>query len=606
MSAADSPFLAALRERALLCDGAMGTLLRERGLSADACLEEANVDHASLVRQIHAEYIQAGADVVQTNTFGANRVRLGAYGLEKRVGELNRRAVELAREAIVLGGRPVFCAGDIGPLDQEMPEDEALEVFGEQMAALAKAGVDLFVIETFTSVREAEIAVRAARQVAPHVPTVAEISFDGRRRSAEGLTALEAARALRAAGADVVGANCGEGPAQVLRLVREMADEPGLTLAAQPSAGRPLLVHRRVVYAATAEFMGDYARRLVRAGARLVGGCCGTSPRHTGAMRRAIDGPAGARIAVAPEIAPEMKPATPRTLRQKLAAGRFVVSVEIDPPKGTSVRRATEAASLMRECGADCINVGDSPMAEVRMSAIATASLLRERAGVETIVHFATRDRNLMALQADLMGAHALGIRNVLCIKGDPHALGRYTNAAAVWDVNALGLMRILKGLNAGHDALDNPVRPPTRFFVAAAVNPSAADVKAEVRLVRRKVEAGADFLMSQAVFDATALERFLDALGPPPVPIMVGVWPLHTLKQASFLNERVLPIPSTVLTHMEKAGDDGEKWGREMAQALLERVVPLVQGVYFIPSFGRFAGLAELVTVARTLGDGR
>ncbi len=601
-----SPFLTAIAERVLLADGAMGTTLRDRGIPADECLEKANLDHASLVRQLHRDYIDAGADLIQTNTFGANRARLAPYSLDSRVAEINRRAVELAREAIALAGRPVFCGGDIGPLGEEIAAAEAREAFVEQMTALAKAGVDLFLLQTFTAVKEATLAIEAARSVAPHLPLVVEISFGANRRSVDGLEPREAASALRDAGADVVGVNCGEGPAQALRLLREMAALPGLTLVAQPSAGRPLLVQRRVVYSATAEYMADYARRFVKAGARLVGGCCGTTPRHIAAMRRAIDAQPGTPISVrAPEAPPGVETAAPpRTLRQKLQAGRFVVSVEVDPPRGLAVGRTLEAASLVREAGADCVNVGDSPMAEVRLSAIAMASLLRERVGIEPIVHCSTRDRNLMALQSDLMGAHALGLRNVLCIKGDPHALGRYANAAAVWDVNALGLMRILKGFNGGRDALGNEVRPVTRFFIAGAVNPVAEDVEAEVKLARRKVAAGAEFLLSQAVFEVDAVERFLERLGDAPVPIILGLWPLHTAKQADFLNDRVIPVPSWLRNEMEKAGDGGEQRGREHAHRLLEKVRPLVQGVYFIPSFGRLSGIAELVVAARELGD--
>ena len=599
-----SPFLKAIAERVLLSDGATGTVLQERGIPTDACLELANVEHPEMVRQLHVEYINAGADVIQTNTFGANRVRLAFYGLQDRVAELNEAGVKIARAAVAAGGRTVFVAGDVGPLGQELSESEAREAFAEQMAVLREAGVDLLLLQTFTSLAEATLAVRTAREVAPELPVIAEVSFGPDFKTSDGHGAQEAAAALRYAGADVVGANCGEGPPAVLRLVREMAElrSPGLHLIAQPSAGRPTLVQRRVVYQADAQYMADYARRYVEAGAAIVGGCCGTSPRHIGAMKRALESPAGTvSVSAVPERIEEIPPA-PSSLRQKLAAGKFVVSVEIDPPRGLAVKRTVEAAVLMKRSGADCVNVGDSPMAEVRMSAIAMGSILRQRADVEVVVHCSPRDRNIMALQADLMGAHALGLRNILCVKGDPHALGSYTNAAAVWDVNALGLMRILKGFNAGHDAIDKPVRPATSFFIGAAVNPCAEDVDAEVRLVRRKVSAGAGFMMSQAVFDADALERFLEKLGEPPIPIVLGLWPIQSARQASFLNERVMLVPESVRTEIEGAGDGAGERGFEMAARLLERVRPMVQGVYFIPSFGRFQGIASLVAMARRL----
>jgi len=599
---AGSPFLRALQERVLLSDGATGTVLHDRGVPVDECLERVNFDRPQLLVQLHTEYIEAGADLIQTNTFGANRYRLAAFDLGPSVDAINRRAVEIARLAAT--GRQVFVAGDVGPLGVQVAEAEALNAFGEQMKALAEAGADLLILQTFTSLTEAEIAVRAARKVAPALPVIAEISFLASGKTSEGKTPLEAAIALRDAGADLVGANCGEGPPAVLRALREMAKADGVRLIAQPSAGRPLLVQRRVVYAATAEYMAEYARRFVEAGAVVVGGCCGTTPRHIAAMRRSLDAPATRSLAVAPARAPA-EPRPPRnSLKEKLAAGRFIVSVEIDPPKGLAVNRTIEAAQRVHDVGADCVNVGDSPMAEVRMSAIAMASLLRERTGLDPIVHCSTRDRNVMALQADLMGAHALGLRNVLCIKGDPHALGSYSTATAVWDVNALGLMRILKGFNAGHDAIDNPVRPATRFFVGAAVNPVAEDIEAEVKLLRRKVTAGADFALSQAVFEVEAVERFLERLKDPPLPIILGIWPIHSARQAAFLNERVIPVPARIAEAIERAGDGGEQRGLELASRLVERVRPLVQGVYFIPSFGRYEGIIELTAAARALAE--
>jgi homocysteine S-methyltransferase len=598
----DTPFLKALEERVLLSDGATGTVLQERGIPFDACLELANIEQPDLVRQLHIDYINAGADIIQTNTFGANSMRLAAYGLAGRVADLNRRAVELAREAVASSGRVVYVAGCVGPLGDEVDDDTAKRAFREQIEALAAAGIDLFLLQTFTSLSQATVAVRTAREAAPDLPVIAEISFQADYQTSDGRSAREVAASLREAGADVAGANCGEGPPAVLRLIREMARVPGLKLIAQPSAGPPTLVQRRVVYQVTAEYLADYARRFTEAGAVIVGGCCGTSPRHIGAIRRMLDAPPSAHGVTA--IARPEPPPEPRSLRQKLAAGKFVISVEIDPPRGLSIRRTMEAAALMKKSGVDCVNVGDSPMAEVRMSAIAMGAMLRQQAALDVIVHCSPRDRNIMALQADLMGAHALGIRNILCIRGDPHALGSYTNAAAVWDVNALGLMRILRGFNAGHDAIDKPVRPATRFFAGAAVNPCAEDINAEVQLVKRKVNAGAKFMMSQAVYDSDALERFLEKLGPPPIPIILGLWPIQSSRQARFLNESIMPVPEHVRLEIEKAGDGAGQRGFELSARLLEKVRPLVQGVYFIPSFGRFQGIADLVALARRLAS--
>ncbi|MPZ50095.1 MAG: bifunctional homocysteine S-methyltransferase/methylenetetrahydrofolate reductase [Dehalococcoidia bacterium] len=603
-----SRFLEALSLRVIVADGAIGTMLQERGVPIDACLEQVNISRPALVRTLHREYVEAGAELIQTNTFGANRVRLAAFSLEGRVAEINRRAVQIAREAVALTGRGVFIAGDVGPLGEAVAPEEAQAAFEEQIGSLAQEHVDLLLIETFSSLEEAMIAIAAARKAAPGTPVVVEMSFLVNGRTAEGRGARETGEALIEAGADVIGVNCGEGPPQALRLLKELARIPGARLIAQPNAGKPQLVQRRVVYTATADYIAGYAKRFVRAGALIVGGCCGTSPRHIAAMREALDqkpAPDSVSVEIAPTpLAPE--PVVARSFQEKLKTGRFVVSVEVDPPRSQAVVQTIEAARLMREAGADCVNVGDSPMAEARLSAIAMASLLKEKAGIEPVLHCSTRDRNLMALQSDLLGAHALGIRSVLCIKGDAHALGSYAKATAIWDLNAFGLLRLLRGFNAGEDAAGKPVRPSTSFFAGAAVNPSAPDLVEEAKMVRRKAQAGAEFLISQAVFEAEAVERLIERLGPSHPPIIIGVWPVHSLRQADFLSEYITPVPSWVRDRIEAAGSDAEKAGVEMAQDLLEKLRPLAQGVYLIPSFGRFSGIAELVVAARELADSR
>jgi homocysteine S-methyltransferase len=600
-----SRFLEALEQRVLVADGAIGTMLQERGVPVDACLEQVNLTRPALVRALHRDYVEAGAELIQTNTFGANRHRLGQFSLEARVTEINRKAVQIAREAIALTGRNVFIAGDIGPLGVRVTAEEAVEAFAEQMSALAAERVDLFILETFTSLDEALSALDAARRVAPDMPVVAELSFQAGGRTSDGHGARKAGEALIEAGADVIGANCGEGPPQALRVLRELALIPGARLVAQPNAGRPTLVQRRVVYTATADYLAGYARRFVRAGALIVGGCCGTSPRHTAAIREALERRVEQQVEVSagPEPDAVMTPAAaPRNLQEKLASGRFIVSVEVDPPRSLAINQTLEAARLMHEAGVDCVNVGDSPMAEARLSAIAMAALLRDKAGVEPILHCSTRDRNLMALQSDLLGAHAWGVRNVLCIKGDAHALGSYAKATAIWDLNALGLLRLLRGFNAGLDAANKPVQPPTHFFTGAVVNPAAVDLSEEARLTRRKAEAGAEFFLSQAIFDAEPLERLLEKLGPSHAPIIVGVWPIHSLRQVDFLDEHITPVPAWVRERIAAAGEDAEKCGVELAQALLAKLRPLAQGVYLIPSFGRLSGVTELVVAAREL----
>ncbi len=598
-------FLDALGSRVLIGDGAIGTTLRERGVAADACLEQLNLDRPGIVSEIHNDYIEAGADIIQTNTFGANRFRLAAAGLAEQVGELNRHGVQIARKAASLVARQVYVAGDIGPLDADVSDEEATAAFKEQAAALSSGGVDLSLLQTFTTVKEASLAIAAAKYVSPETPVVAEVSFDS-GGTMDSLAPEAVALRLSDAGADAVGVNCGDGPAQGLRLLREMARVEGLKLVAQPNAGVPKLVKRRVVYTTTAEDLAEYARRFVAEGAAMVGGCCGTSPRHIAAIRRApYETPTQNSVDV---VSRGLDAATsePRSLRDKLAAGRFVVGVELDPPRGLATERAMKNAATLKNLNVDFVNVGDSPLAEVRMSAIAMASMLKVKVGLEAVVHCSTRDRNIMALQSDMIGAHALGLRNMLCLKGDPHALGSYTKAAAVWDVNALGLMRILKGMNNGHDALDNEIRPVAQFFIAGAVNPAAVDIDAEVQLFRRKVAAGAEFFVSQAVFEAETIERFLDKLGPDHPPIVLGVWPIHSERQAKFLHQNITPVPVRVRESIEQAGSGAEQRGLEQAHELVQQAVEMVQGFYFIPSFGRFGGTEELVVAARRHAEQR
>lgn len=592
-------FLDALGSRVLIGDGAIGTTLLERGVPSDACLEQLNVDRPSIVREIHEEYVEAGADIIQTNTFGANRFRLASAGLADKVGEFNRHGVQIVREVAAKASRQVYVAGNIGPLDADVSDLETSAAFEEQAAALAAEGVDLFLLQTFIKVSEACLAIAAAKQVAAATPVIAEVSFnsDG---NLDSLAPETVASRLSAAGADAVGLNCGEGPAHGLRVLKQMARVEGLKLVAQPNAGAPQLVKRRLVYTTTAEDLADYARRFVAAGAAMVGGCCGTSPRHIAAIRRALyQAPTEHNVEVR-DTGQVATASEPRDLREKLAAGRFVVGVELDPPRGLAMARVMEAAAALKVLGVDFVNVGDSPLAEVRMSAIAMASMLSGQAGLEPVVHCSTRDRNIMALQSDMMGAHAMGLRNMLCIKGDPHALGSYTKAAAVWDVNALGLMRILRGMNSGHDAMDNPVKPSSQFFIAGAVHPAAVDLNAEVKLFRRKVEAGAEFFVSQAVFAAETIERFLDKLGPEHPPIIMGVWPIQSERQAKFLDQSITPLPAKVMEAIERAGNSAEQRGLELAHELVEQTNSLVQGFYFIPSFGRFEGIQELVNAAR------
>ncbi len=618
-----SPFIVALEERTLLADGAMGTTLHARGIATKACLDALVLDQADIVRRVHEEYIAAGADIIETNTFGANRYRLAQHGLEARARDINFKAARLARDAREISGQPVFVAGAVGPTGRmlavpgEVTADDVRAAFREQIDALLEGGVDLIILETFPNIAELREAI-AAVKASCDLPIVAQMTFQRDGRTMGGEPPDEVANVASSLGADVAGVNCSLGPQSALEVVTEMSANTSIRISAMPNAGLPKFADGRMVYSSTPDYFAEYTRKLVEAGANIVGGCCGTTPEHTARMREALAGewnrgaqpqsitPASGAItvsAIAPELtATEVPEAKPRTLRQKLRDGDFVVSVELDPPRGLNPRKAIEGAILLKRLGADCINIGDSPMARVRMSAIALAVLMKERAGIEPIIHFTSRDRNLMAIQSDLLGAHALGIRNVIALTGDPPTSGDYARATGVWDVDSIGFIKVLKQLNGGTDWAGNSIGKATDFFVACAANPTADDLDMEIDRVRRKLEAGADCLMTQQIYSAQILERFLERLGPIDVPLLVGIMPLQSSKHAEFIHNE-LPgvfVPDDVRERMRLAGENGKAEGIAQARELLEDCRPLVNGVYLVPSFGRVEIVGELVTLAK------
>jgi methionine synthase I (cobalamin-dependent)/5,10-methylenetetrahydrofolate reductase len=601
------PLLEAIEQGVLLLDGAMGTLLHERGVPASACLEQVNLDNPDLVRFLHVDYIQAGADIIETNTFSANRVLLARHGLGDRTREINARAVDIARRAREQLRSSVFIAGAIGPIGVGVPSGgdvslkEARQAFAEQVQALSEAGADLILIETFPTLAEAREALLAVRDTTD-LPVAAHLTFQSDGRTWAGEEPGEVAKTLHSLGADVVGVNCVSGPQAALEIIEKMAAATRVKLSAMPNAGQPRLLERGLKYPATPESFGEYVPRLVAAGASIVGGCCGTTPEHIAAMHQALAAEAPPPAEEPVWVEPEAAGPEPETLREKLAAGRFVVSVEIDPPRGLNPRRALEGAAMLKEAGVDCINVGDSPRAQIRMSPVAMALLLHQRVEVDTIVHFTTRDRNLMALQSDFIGAHVLGLRNILCLRGDPPTGGGFLRAVGVWDVSPVGMIRVLKGLNEGIDWAGNTLSQPTSFFIGAAANPTAPSVEAEMRLLRRKVEAGADFIMTQAVYDVAACEKFLKAASRVGVPILVGIMPLHSHRHAEFLHNELpgIVIPDELRQRMRQAGERGLAEGMALSRELLKVAQELAQGVYLMPSFGRYDAVAELVTAAK------
>ncbi len=605
----NSPFLDRLARGPVLSDGAMGTELFAHGLQADRCLDAVNLSNPEIVQQIHRDYIAAGAEIIATNSFGANRYRLGQFGLSDRVREINRAAATIAREAREIMGESVFIAGSIGPsgaLFQPIGPvtfQEVAEAAKQQVEALVEKGVDLLTFETFTNLDEL-VAVVSAAQQATDLPIVAQLSFDDNRRIASGHDVVQIVEVLSDLGVAVIGVNCGIGPQQALDLVSQFSVQGCPLIAAQPNAGYPVRVGGRAAYLATPEYFATFAEKAIAAGALLVGGCCGTTPAHIHAMRsvvRSESRPSATFIAAKPAIVPALAPVDlepPTRLGEKLASGQFVVSVEVDPPKGSNPSKALRGAAMLRDAGVDVINIGDSPMAKVRMSSLGLGILIHQQVGVEPLLHFTSRDRNLMALQADLLGMHALGVRHVLALTGDDLRASTNPPVTAVWDVDSIGLIGIVKRLNQGIDYGGSSIGRPTRFLVGCAVSPNHEDLDQELDRFRRKIEAGADFAMSQPLFSMEQLDRFLQRTGNLPIPHILGIVPLESYRQAELLHHEVpgFSIPIETRERMQLAGDRGVEEGLRIADEFIDQARSLVSGVYIITSYGRYDAAAALV----------
>ncbi|TMC24107.1 MAG: bifunctional homocysteine S-methyltransferase/methylenetetrahydrofolate reductase [Chloroflexi bacterium] len=633
-------FLEQLQQRPLLCDGAMGTLLYARGIAYERCFDELNLTRPALIQGIHSEYISAGAQIIETNTFGANRAKLEAYNLEGRVRDINRHAVKLAREAREISGQSVFIAGAVGPSGRPLqaPDEQRLSelraIFREQIDALLVGGADLLILETFSSLAELRQAVLAAQDVGG-LPIVAQMSFYEDGHTLSGQSPARVAAVLNDLGIDVMGANCSVGPAATLDVLQEMIAAARLFLdneqaipqmfSAQPNAGLPTRIGNRFFYMATPDYFADYAVRFARAGVQLIGGCCGTTPHHTAAMRKALDDAYGAttpsipgssretlhtkpveitngKVTIAGLIEEEVilpQQGTKTRLQEKLAAREFVVSVELDPPKGLNPAKILEGAAMLQKVGVDCINIADSPMARVRMGCIALARLIQDHLGIETIIHFTTRDRNLMALQSELLGAHALGIRNILSLTGDPLHVGDYPNTTGVWDLDSVGLIQVLRRMNEGHDAASSSIGAQASFHIGMALNLNMTEQETEQEIdkYRRKIEAGAHFIMTQPIYELARLERFLARAGKPPIPMLLGCIPLHSSRHAEFLHNEVpgITIPDDVRSRMRAAGDQGHEEGLKLSQELLTSARSMIQGVYLMPSYGRYDVVSKL-----------
>jgi methionine synthase I (cobalamin-dependent)/5,10-methylenetetrahydrofolate reductase len=609
-------FADALANGPLLFDGAMGSLLYERGVLHTRSYDELNVSQPELVQRIHADYVAAGADVIETNTFGANRIALARHGLADQAQAINRAAVELARGA---AGDRAFVAGAVGPTGIKFGIATAADrrtarfALAEQIDTLVLAGVDAITLETFTSILEMEDAIRVARERGPKVPIIAMMVFDAEARGDGGLSPAEVADRLVAAGADVVGGNCGIGPSELYSVVTGMVGR-GAPVIAQPNAGMPASVEGRTLYVANPEHFGVFARRMLKSGVRIVGGCCGTTPEHTRAMLGAVRmlrgeqvvdvGKPLARAPTAVELAaPKSSLAERSRLGARIAAGEFAVSVELTAPTGLDLTKATQAVRQLLEGGVDIVNIADGPRASARMANIAVCARLAAETTVEPILHVCARDRSFLGLVAHLLGAHGLGLRNLVIITGDPPKMGDYPFSTPVYDVDSIGLLRIAAGLNAGVDPAGKECEP-TRFVLATGAEPAAHDRDRELRRLEEKKAAGAELVMTQPVYDPRTLERFLSDCAPLGLPIMVGILPLASARNAEFLNAEVpgMTIPAEYRERMAKvaAGPAARAEGIKIAQEALGAVKDRVAGAYVMPPFNRVDAALAVLDVAR------
>jgi len=598
-----------------LADGAMGTLLHGQGISFESCFDELNFTQPGIVAGIHKAYIDAGSQIILTNTFGANRYKLDRHGLKARIGEINAGGVDLARRVVAASFKEVLIGGDIGPLGVRLAPfgrvqpEEAHKVFKEQIAFLLDAQVDLLVIETVSDLYEIREAICAAHELSKEIPVVASMTFTRDDRTLLGDGPVRVARVLRDFGADVIGVNCSGGPNQLIRILKEMrAALPDGKFWIKPNAGWPEQLGGRIFYPASAEYFGDYALSFWKAGASVIGGCCGTTPAHIASMRAALDRTPSVETNGHDAI-PELdeteisESIEPTRLAKKLSKGKFVFAVEMDPPRGLSTHKLLAGASLMAEAGADVIDVADSPMARMRMSPWAVCNLIQRKVKIETVLHFPTRGRNLLRVQGDLLAAHALDVRNVFVVMGDPTAIGDYPDAMDNYDLAPSGLVKLIKqGFNTGVDHAGSDIGQPTSFFVGTALNLAAPDIRRELALIRRKIEGGADFVLTQPIYTTQPLEEFLafyeKEFGRFPIPILAGVLPLASERHAAFLQQEVpgISIPEDVHKQMRVAGDSSAKKGIELAIKLIDKLKAVAQGVYLMPAFNRFDYAAEII----------
>jgi methionine synthase I (cobalamin-dependent)/5,10-methylenetetrahydrofolate reductase len=604
-------FLKRLKNEVLLFDGGFGTELYNRGIFINKCFESLNLSNPSLVKQVHEDYKKAGADIIETNTFGANRFKLKPHQLDDKVAEINRRGAEIAREA---AGDDLLVAGSVGPLGVQIEplgpisREEAREYFSEQIKALIEGGADLIILETFIYPDEIKQAVLAAREIGDF-PVIAQMTIDEDGSALTGATPEMVVKELEGFEPDVLGVNCTVGPQVMLNWLEKVRKITKMPISIMPNAGKPKNVEGRNIYLTSPEYLGEYAKHYIQSGANIIGGCCGTGPEHIKRMRNMIN-------AVKPEK-PEMKykisekekspdiqivPSEKKSrLARRIADGHFVKFVELLSPRGVSAVKEIEKAREMYHYGIDVINIPDGPRASARMSALALAIQIQREVGIEAVLHYVCRDRNVIGIQSDLLGAYALGLKNILAITGDPPKLGNYPDATAVFDVDAIGLVNIITRLNHGQDIAGNPIGQPTAIHIGVGANPGALNLENEIRRLEWKAEAGAEYVVTQPVFDLKILEKFIEKTRHINIPLVAGLWPLTSIRNAEFMNNEIpgCDVPEPILRRLEKYRDNKEDSRREgigIARETLEIMKDYIQGVQIAAPFGRVQSVIDVL----------
>jgi len=612
-------FLTRLKSMPVLCDGAMGTQLYAKGIFINRSYDELNLSQSEVVRSVHQDYLHSGAEIIETNTFGANRYNLGRYSLSDKVRDINLAGARLARDAAK--SFDVLVAGSVGPLNLRIEPlgktsfQEARQAFREQIAALAEGGIDLVILETFGYLEELHQAILAARDVNPKLPIVASVTVDEDSNCLDGADPEQFTAKLRDWGADVIGVNCSIGPAPMLDAVERMkASETEIPLAAQPNAGMPRSVDGRNIYLCSPEYMASYARKFVAAGVRLIGGCCGTTPDHIRVMKSALrvgEAKSSKGQITTSSPSPKLQPAVPMETRSrlgaKLAAGEFVTMVEIVPPKGTDIQKEIEGARFLKSVGVDAINIPDSPRASARISNQALSLMVQHEVGIEAVLHYTCRDRNVLGIQSDLLGASATGIHNLICITGDPPKMGNYPDATAVFDVDSIGLVNIVHNLNRGLDIGGNPIGAGTAFVVGVGANPGLPNIDEEVRRFEYKVEAGGEYAVTQPVFDLGLLEKFLKRIEHCRIPVVAGIWPLVSIRNAEFMkNELRVSVPDSIFERMGRAGspDAARAEGVAIAREMLMAVRGMLQGAQISAPMGKYSSAVDVLEALGSVGS--